>query len=471
MPLRLKMLTEEQCQLFHEASVKILSETGVRFFKPEAVELLKSHGAKVDGNLVRIPASLVDKCLETCPREFTWKGFNGENSVTVRHEPLIQPAVGPVFIQDMENGRRPASAEDYKNVIKLMHALDVVDINGGLPVDISELPSEKRYLFMMESMLRHTDKPLLGFCLNEQLVRQTLGVFEAAAGDDDIWEKGHFLAAVCNPLSPLAVDEEAIDTVMEYAKRNQIVMSASCIMSGVSGPINSLGTAVLQNAEILIGVVLAQCVRPGCPVLYSVASTAGYMKDASFAGGSPDAMMINGPCIQTAMDLYNLPIRTMTGINSAKEADYQAGMETGMSVLLAALIGGGVCPQCMGVLDDIMTLSYEKLIMDRDTISRALHVRKGLDFSEEALSVDLISKVGPQGSYLTHPDTFKNFSKLWTPKYMNWESRANWEKNGSMSLLEKANKEYKRMLAESPETLLSPDQEKALSRAVEKFAI
>ena len=471
MPLRLKMLTDEQCQLFHEASVKILSETGVRFFKPEAVELLKSHGAKVDGNLVRIPASLLDECIKSCPREFTWTGFSGQRSVNVRREPLIQPAVGPVFIQDIENGRRPACAEDYKNVIKLMHAIDVVDINGGLPVDVGELPSEKRYLFMMEAMLPHTDKPLVGFCLNKQLVNQTMGVFESAAGDDDIWEKGHFLASVCTPLSPLAVDEDTIDTVMLYAKRNQIVMSASCIMAGLTGPINPLGTAVLQNAEILSGLVLAQCVRPGCPVLYSVASVAGYMKDGSFGGGSPEAMMIHGPCIQAAMDLYDLPIRTMTGINSAKEADYQAGMETGMSALLSALIGGGEWPQCMGVLDDIMTLSYEKLILDRDAISRALHVRKGLEFSEEALSVDLISEVGPQGSYLTHPDTFKNFSKLWTPKYMNWESRANWEKNGSLSLLEKANKEYKRLLAESPETLLSPDQEKALSRAVEKFAI
>lgn len=390
--------------------------------------------------------------------------------MTVRHEPLISPAVGPVFIQDIEKGRRMAVQEDYRNVIKILHALDIVDINGGMPVDVSDLPSEKRYLFMMETMLRHTDKPILGFCLSRQLVEDTLKFFEAAAGDDGIWDKGHYLASVCTSLSPLAMDEDTIDTIIAYARRNQIVMSASCIMAGISGPIHPLGTAVLQNVEILAGIVLAQCVRPGSPVMYSVASSAGYMKDASFSGGSPDALMIHGPCIQAAMDLYDLPIRTMTGINSAKEADYQAGMETGMSALLAGLIGGGVWPQSLGVIDDIMTLSYEKLILDRDTLSRAVHVRKGLEVTPETLSVDTITKVGPQGNFLMEPDTFRNFSKLWTPKYMSWESRDNWEKNGSKTLLEKAHEIYTEMLEKSPDTILPPEMDQQLDRAVAQFA-
>ena len=471
MTLRLKMLTEDQMQQFHEASLKLLRETGMRFFRQEAIDLLEKHGSSVNGNLVRIPDRLVEASLKSCPRQFTWKGFNDQQSVEVRHEPLISPAVGPVFIQDIEKGRRMATREDYANVIKLMHALDIVSINGGMPVDIAELPSEERYIYMMACMLRHTDKPILGFCLNQQLVRQTLDFYAAVSGGEEIWDRGHYLAAVCTTLSPLAMDEDTIDTIFEYAKRNQIVMAAACVMAGISGPINPLGTAVLQNAEILASIVLAQCVRPGSPVIYSVASTAGYMKDASFGGGSPDAMMIHGPCIQTAMDLYDLPIRTMTGINSAKEADYQAGMETGMSALLSGLIGGGVWPQSMGVIDDIMTLSYEKLILDADTLSRALHVRKGLDFSQENLSVDAITEVGPQGNFLMHPQTFQNFSQLWTPEYMSWESREVWQKNGGKTLQEKAHEAFNKILEESPASLLSTEQDKQVSDAMERFAL
>ena len=470
MTLRLKMLSENELNQFHEASIKLLSETGIRFFKQEAIDLLVSHGASAEGNLVKIPESMVKKCLDTCPKTFTWKSLTSDNSVEVRHEPLISPAVGPVFIQDIEKGRRMAEAQDYVNVIKLLQALDIVDINGGMPIDISALPSEKRYLFMLEAMLRHTDKPVLGFCLEKELVTQNMHFVEAAVGDEKIWDKGHYLAAVCTTLSPLAMDDDTIDTIFEYASRNQIVMAASCIMAGISGPIHPLGTAVLQNTEILAGIILAQCVRPGCPTLYSVASSAGYMKDASFGGGSPDAMMIHGACIQAAMDLYDIPIRTMTGISSAKEADYQAGMETGMSALLSGLIGGGVWPQSLGVIDDIMTLSYEKIILDRDALSRALHVRKGLDFSEETLSLESIIKVGPQGNYLMEPETFKNFGKLWTPKYMSWETREVWKKNGSVSLLEKANNTVNEMLDNSPETLLSKDQVKMVDQAVEKFS-
>ncbi len=469
-PLRLRMLSSDQCLEFHEASLRILSETGVRFFKEEALDLLGKHGACVDGNLVRIPRELVEESLKSCPKQFSWKGFGDETSVTVKHEPLVSPAVGPVFVQDIKNGRRGADETDYVNLIKLMHALEIFSINGGLPVDIGELPPERKYLVMMGSMMRHTNKPVLGFCLEEPLVRQTLGFYEAATGDSHIWDKGHYLAAVCTTLSPLAMSEDTIDTIIEYASRNQIVLAASCAMAGITGPIHPLGTALLQHAEILSGIVLAQCVRSGCPVVYSVASTAGYMQDASFGGGSPDAMMIHGPCIQTAIDLYDIPIRTMTGISSAKEADYQAGMETGMSALLSGLIGGGIWPQAMGVLDDIMTLSYEKLILDSDTLSRAMYVRKGLEFSVEALSVDSIAEVGPQGNFLLHAETFKNFRNLWTPEYMSWESRGAWEERGSTSLLEKANKAYNRILEESPDTLLSPDQEKMVARAFAEYS-
>lgn len=464
------MLTDEQSVQFHEASLKILSQTGVRFFRQEAVDLLKKHGAQIDGNQVRIPRELVAKSLKSCPRQFTWKGFNDGTSVAVRHEPLISPAVGPVFIHDLKNGRRMATQTDYANVTKLMQALDIVSINGGLPVDITELPPEKRYLQMMELMVRHTDKPILGFCLNDRLVRQTLGFYAAVSGGETIWDKGHYLAAVCTTLSPLAMDQDTIDTIFAYAKRNQIVIAASCVMAGITGPVNPLGTAVLQNAEILSSIVLAQCVRPGCPVIYSVASSAGYMKDASYSGGSPDAMMIHGACIQTAMDLYDIPIRTMTGINSAKMVDYQAGMETGMSALLSGLIGGGVWSQAMGVMDDIMSLSLEKLILDTDILSRALHVRKGLNFSEKALSLDTIMEVGPQGNYLMHPDTFQGFSQLWIPQYLNWESWELWQKNGGKNLLEKANETVNNILEDSPHTLLSSKQEAVVASAVARFS-
>ena len=469
-PLRLRMLSSDQCMEFHEASLRILSEAGVRFFKEEALDLLRKHGAGVEGNLARIPRGLVEESLESCPKEFPWKGFGDETSVTVKHEPLVSPAVGPVFIQDIKNGRREADETDYANLIKLMHTLEIFSINGGLPIDIGKLPPERKYLVMMESMLRHTNKPILGFCLEEPLIRQTLGFYEAATGDSCIWDKGHYLAAVCTALSPLVMPEDTIDTIIEYASRNQILLITSCIMAGITGPIHPLGTALLQHTEILSGIVLAQCVRPGCPVVYSVASTAGYMQDASFGGGSPDAMMIHGPCIQTAIELYDIPIRTMTGINSAKDTDYQAGMETGMSALLSGLIGGGIWPQAMGVLDDLMPLSYEKLILDSDTLSRAMHVRKGFEFSVKALSIDSIMEVGPQGNFLTHAETFKNFRKLWTPEYMSWESRGAWEERGSTSLLEKANQAYSQILQESPDTLLSPDQEKRVTRAVAEYS-
>jgi trimethylamine--corrinoid protein Co-methyltransferase len=271
-----------------------------------------------------------------------------------------------------------------------------------------------------------------------------------------------------NPLSPLGYSREAIDTIFAYAERNQILLLAPCIMAGVSGPINLLGTSVLQNTEALAGIVLSQLVRPGAPVVYGTASNVGNMKDASFAAGSPEAMLINLPNIRLAKEYYHLPTRTMCGITHAKVVDCQAGYETMMSAMMGVLSGANIGVQCIGTLEALLTVSYEKIMIDQEILSRVLRIQSGIDVSKKVILDEDIRQVGPGGNYLLHPGTMAECRSLWFPTVSDWKSYDAWQDAGETDALYYARQLYQLVLQHAPETLLDAETEKTLQRYVDR---
>lgn len=459
---RLEVISPEDFQRIHEASLKILSETGVIFHHQEALDTFKKHGAKVEGEIVYITPKMVEEALEKCPQKFQWHGRNEEHTVTVGEGFLVQHNVGPIYVEDLDQGRRPGTLKDYANLMKLGQASDVLDINGSIPVDPSDVDSDKKYIYMMYEILKNTDKPIIGACADGLQVKQTLDMVEIALGKKGRLHEKHYVGVLVNSLSPLAYAPDTLETIMEYAKRNQVILLAPCIMAGVSGPVSLLGTAVLQNVEILAGLVLIQLINPGTPVVYSTASTVGYMKTASYAAGSPEAMLINTPNIQMGRDFYRLPTRTMCGINHSKVLDIQAGFETMQSLMMGMMSGANIFVQCMGELDGIFVTSMEKFIIDEELIRRVRRIAQGIDTSDAALAVDVIQEVGHKGTYLTHPSTFENFRHIWLPQVSDWESYEDWKAAGAEDIVVRANKKLKQILAEAPDTLLDPEVDKEL---------
>jgi trimethylamine--corrinoid protein Co-methyltransferase len=236
-------------------------------------------------------------------------------------------------------------------------------------------------------------------------------------------------------------------------------------MGGVTAPISLLGTSVLQNTEFLAGLVYSQLVGPGTPVVYAVASTRSYFKRASFCAGTPEAMMINTPNIQMGLEFYNLPTRTMCGITESKTVDAQAGYESMMSLMMGMMSGAHIAVQCLGVLDAIMTTSYEKYIIDEEMISRVLHIYKGIDTSDEALAVDVIQEMAQSGNYLMHTNTFEHFRESWTPIVSEWDSYEEWQKRGSEDVVIRANRKYKEILNNAPESMI----DKALDEDLQAY--
>lgn len=463
--LRLNVISEGDYSRIHEATVKILSETGVVFHSEEALEVFRKHGAKVINKTVHIDRSLIEQALEACPKTFEWTARNEKQSVLVGEECLIQPNAGPIYIQDIDRGRRLALLEDYCNIQKLCQASDVVNLAGHIPVDPSDVNQKEKHLQIMYAMLKHSDKPLIGHTVYKKQAQEMLDMMEMSIGYKGSLKEKHYLGVVVNSLSPLAYSEDALETMSVYAKNNQPIVIAPAIMAGVSGPISILGTVVQQNAEILAGIVFIQLVNPGNPVIYSTASSTAYMKRASYCAGTPETMLINIPNLQLGQDFYHLPVRTMCGITESKTIDSQSGYETMQSVMMGMLGGAHILVQCLGILDALMTTSYEKFILDEEIIRRVKCITKGVDNSDDALAVNLIQEIGHTGTYLTHQSTYEHFRDRWVPTISNWESHDNWIKAGAEDISLAANRKLKEILINAPQSMI----DKALDTELKNY--
>jgi trimethylamine--corrinoid protein Co-methyltransferase len=468
---RLKVLADEALDRIHEASIQLLEKTGVVFECEESVTVFKKNAVKVDGSKVFVPGKLAETAVETAPATFSWTARNDAQSVVCGEGVAPTPNVGPVFCQDLDRGRRAGTIEDFVNFQKLSQASSVIRITGATPVAPQDVfPASERSLHMLYQSIKHSDKPLQGSCDSGVKAAQQLEMVEISMGQKGFLDTHYCIGVSCNPLSPLAYGTEVLETLMAYAKRRQPVFLLPCIMAGITGPMSLWGTIVQQNAEILAGAALTYLVNPETPIVYCPASTAADMRSANVACAAPEQFLINTPGLQLAIDRYRLPTRILAGMTASKTEDIQAGAETTMSLLIGLLSGAHIVVQSFGVLDSIITTSYEKFVIDEEIFSGALRFCRGVDTSDSETALQAIQDVGAKGSFLMHPTTMQQYKNHWCPIHnlASWENYESWKERGGEDILVRANRKWKDILATSPDSLIDSELDKALQDYLRK---
>lgn len=238
-------------------------------------------------------------------------------------------------------------------------------------------------------------------------------------------------------------------------------------MNGVSAPIGDIAALVMQNAEILAGLVLAQAVRPGIPVIYGTGTYASDLRSGSFVTGSPDSKLVDRAALQLAQTLYRLPTRFMAGNTDAKIPDIQAGYETMQNYILLLMGGTHMINECLGILDGMMAVSYEKYIIDEEMLRRTDRMMRGLDTSEAAFDIsDLLDP--PHGeSFLMRDSTLAACGKQWLPDVACWSSYDAWEADGRPDILDRAAERCAQRLRSAPDDLLGGELDRALAAFAE----
>ncbi len=425
-----KLFSPEQMKEIHKSSIEVLSAKGVVFKSEKARNILEKCGAKSEGEIVYFSEELVEKCLKTVPESFCVDAINPDNSVKVGGDLIIHPAGGEVFLKDAGGERsNSATIQQFSDLQKIYQACDNINMTGYQPLSPDDVPIKTRGLHCIYETMLYTDKPWLApmdYVSGADKHRE-LQMYEIVFGSD--WVRNHYLTwSIVTPESPLVFSEFSCESIMEYAEFNQPVALVSAPMSGITGPIHLLGTIILANAETLAGLCLAQCVNPGVPVLPSASLTYGNMRLATWECASPDSALMLAGAIQMYKDYYHLPARAQTGVTSSKCVDYQAGYETMQSLLLTALMDVDVTSQSAGSLENLMTLSFEKTVIDDEVINRVRRIINAIRFDDETSSVELIKEIKHGGSFLMHKSTLKSFRDGWQPDISDWNSYDVWKK-------------------------------------------
>ncbi len=463
---RYQLAEENEITLIHETSLKILEEVGIIMTYEPARELLVKNGAKIDGQKVFFPRTLVEEKIKLAPSSFTLYSRNPERNVIFNTEDTHYCGPGgSCFVADLDFGRRPSKKEDFINLVKLYQSMELIEMHH-VPCEMTDVDPLVRNKAVVYETMKYSDKPLMPFMFTEKEARDCIAMAAVPFGGLDMVKnkKPVLLADPCT-VTPLCYDDKALATLMVFAEYGQIQLINSLAMAGATAPVTLAGNAAVQNAEILAGIVLAQCVNPGTPVIYSASSSNANMRTCSLSVGSPECALmslINGQLAK----FYHLPCRISGTITDSKCYDAQLGYESMMNLMTAEMAGGNFILHGGGIMATYDTVSFEKSMIDYEMMGIVKHIHRGIDVNEDTLAFDVIKEVGPRGEFLTEEHTFEYFQEAhYHPFISDFRNVAQWEADGKRTIAERANARWKKMLEE----YIQPDFSAELDNELKKY--
>jgi trimethylamine--corrinoid protein Co-methyltransferase len=459
-------LTREQIQMIHDASMDVLQHTGIKFNETEALEIFNKHGIKVDGDVVFLAETDVLKALETAPSQFVIHARNPENDVIIGEKGFVfAPGYGPPFITTGDGKCRPGVMQDYNNFCKLIQSSKYLDMNGFMMIEPSDEPPDKAHLSMLFSNMVLCDKPYLGCPTSRQGAVDSL---EMAAilwqGKQNIRNKPCLLANITT-LSPLQFAAEMAAALIEYARFGQPSAIVTLIMAGCTGPVTMAGVLTLQNAEILAGIVLAQLVNPGTPVIYGSTSSPIDMKSGVVAIGAPEMSQFIAATARMAK-FYGIPSRSGGSLTDSQFPDIQAGMESALTLYAAIRNGINYILHACGILGSYLSVSFEKFVVDEELCGMLKKLIHPTVVTAETISLDIIKEVGIGGLYLSHDQTLARCrSEYFVPRVAERQTYEYWAEAG----MQRADQRASEIVQERLENYEKPDIDPQIEGALRKY--
>jgi trimethylamine---corrinoid protein Co-methyltransferase len=405
------VLTEEQVQMIHDQSIKLLTEIGMDFEYEPALEVFKKEGLKIEGNRVCFTKEFIEAKVKLAPSQFTLHARNPEKNVVCGGDNIIyMPGYGSPFIHEVDGTRRKTTMQDFENFAKLAGASKNLHMTGGTMAEPQDVQDGTRHFEMLYSSIKNSDKCFMGSAEGRERAEDCIDIASILFGGKDVIKEKPVLISLINSLTPLKYDERMLGALVAYAEAGQAVVIASLVMAGSTGPAALAGTLSLQNAEVLAGIALAQSINPGTPVVYGSTSALSDMHSGSLSIGSPECALFISASAQLAR-FYDVPSRSGGGLNDSKIVDAQAGYESMMTLMATTVTGINFVLHTAGILQNFNAMSYEKFMMDDEMAGMLLHYMKGYNFDEEGMAFDVIAKVGPGGHFLTQKHTRKNHKR------------------------------------------------------------
>ena len=462
------MLSPDQLESVHLASVRILEEVGVEMLDDEALAIMARAGAEVDAaaKRVRLPRELVMQAVADAPASFTLHARNPARGVTIGGDTLaLLPVGGPTMVSDRERGRRPGTFADQVAFIKLSQHSRLLDTAYHC-VEAHDLPPETRHLDYLYAALRYTDKPLVATNITESGTRDGLTIAALLCGGAERLRERPVVTTIVNGDSPLRFGREALRGIVAFARARQPVQITPFVSTGLMAPVTPAGALAQENAECLAGIALAELASPGTPVVYGSFAAQTDMRTAAPVFGSAEGVLLEIAAGQLAQR-YGLPHRGMGLVTNAYAPDAQAAADKMSCLWALAFSNTHVLLHAAGWLEGGLTADFEQFVLDLDMLASMERLLAGFPVDEESLALDAIAATGPGGSFLMADHTLAHFRATnGTSPLLDSRPYDVWQEEGAANVLQRANALWKRWLKEYEEPAIDPALHEAIATYV-----
>ncbi|MBK8784104.1 MAG: trimethylamine methyltransferase family protein [Anaerolineales bacterium] len=427
--LKLEILTTEDVQKIHNATLQIIEKVGVRFPSKRALEIWAANGAEVDyeKKIVRVKPQIIEDAIKKAPPAYKLAARDPQQDLQLdgNHVNLGTDGCGVEVIDIHTGEKRTSCLQDVRDIARVADATEEVAFHW-VSVSAQDAPVEARGLHELKAVWENSTKHVQTESIyNVEEAKAAIEMAAAIVGGKDKLRERPVLSLMQCTAPPLGHDGGSLDAALlaaEVGIPTGFMTMAAC---ATTGPTTMAGNLAVGNAEVIAGTALLQLAFPGAPVFYAAAQTASDLRTGAYTGGGPEDFLF-GAATNVLADFYNIPLSMGAFATGAKEPNWQAGLEGAMSSFMASVVMSDMLLGC-GFLHGSRIWSFSEMMMDCEIFSIVHKMMEGIVVNEETLALDVIAAVGPGSHYLGQKHTRKHMRELFMPQFMDRRPYSEWE--------------------------------------------
>jgi trimethylamine--corrinoid protein Co-methyltransferase len=401
------LLDQDVLQRIQGESLRLLEEVGLDVGDPEAVGTLKKAGAKVDGqsSVVRLPRAMVREAVGQLTGSFSLFDLHGLPLPLPNDRPRAGSRVRmPNFLDYGAVQNRPVRRQDSINLCRLTSALPCYEWSVVIDAPAADGLPEMDYPEVLALALAIMGHPVLTAPTTEAGMQMCIELATAASASGNLHQQPCLMVCV-NTTSPLQMAYEECRVLRRAVEAGVPIDVEPMTAAGATTPFTLAGTLMVENAEVLFMLCLANAIQPGAKVMESTVGSVMNMKGANLSLAAPESMLLASA--EAAMTrLHGLPVMRMGGYSDPYYLDIQTGIEKAAFTMMIVLSGADLVLMG-GLLRNAAHQSYESLVIDHDIWEFVDRCTTEIVVDTERLAYETAAQVGIGGSYFEADHTLR----------------------------------------------------------------